>query len=54
MLSLMKVRAILALALCEKMAQVHVLIKFSHQDCLYHIDLEIAKEEESEKCIFVN
>lgn len=52
-LNLMKARQVLILGLCQKMVQGHVLIKFSHQDCLYHIELESAKEEGSKSHIFL-
>lgn len=51
-LNLMKARPVLVLGLYQKMVQGHVVIKFSHQDCLYHIELESTKEKGSKKCIF--
>lgn len=52
-LNLMKARPVLVLWVCVKnMMQRQVVVKFSHQDCLHHIEVESAKEELSKICIF--
>lgn len=54
-LNLMKARPVLVLWVCvTKMVQSHVVIKFSHQDCLRHVELESAKEVGSKICISLN
>lgn len=52
MLNSMKARPVRVWGLRWKIVRGRVLITCSHQDCLYHIQLESAKEERSKNCTY--